>query len=128
MVNLGKICRFPLAQGILEYKVSPSIDLDSARIACYHIENSPNPRSIDISKYRSRKFTKRILKSLAIYMTDKSNYDHVLESADSQYKKDKLKFIRPFDNEIADPYYTDYEAFVNFFYSWIIYVNKLLRI
>ena len=47
MVNLGKICRFPIAQGILENKVSPTIDLDSARTACYHIENSPNPRSID---------------------------------------------------------------------------------
>ena len=66
MVCLGNICRSPLAQGILNSKITSNTFVDSAGTAAYHVGNPPDPRSteiakqkgIDISQYRARKFTK----------------------------------------------------------------------
>lgn len=77
MVCLGNICRSPLAEGILQSKLSPeNFTVDSAGTASYHIGKLPDPRSIavakknniDITHQRCRQFTKMILMSLTIYM------------------------------------------------------------
>ena len=120
MVCLGNICRSPLAQGILKHKVSSTIIIDSAGTSGYHIDNSPDPRSIeigkkngiDISLYKARKFTKEDFKKFShIYVMDKSNYADVLALTNSQEDKEKINLIHPFDEEIPDPYYGNYEAF-----------------
>ncbi len=120
MVCLGNICRSPLAQGILKNKVSSNIIVDSAGTAGYHIGNSPDPRSIligeqngiNISHYLARKFTKKDFNNFShIYVMDKSNYADVLTLTNSQEDKEKVNLIHPFDQEIPDPYYGNYEAF-----------------
>lgn len=77
MVCLGNICRSPLAEGILQSKLShENFTVDSAGTASYHIGKLPDPRSIavakknniDITHQRCRQFTKMILMSLTIYM------------------------------------------------------------
>ena len=51
MVCLGNICRSPLAEGILKSKVDQSqVFVDSAGTGDYHIDDSPDPRSIAIAK------------------------------------------------------------------------------
>ena len=49
MVCLGNICRSPMAQGILEFKIkqnSLSIEVDSAGTASYHVGQAPDQRAI----------------------------------------------------------------------------------
>ena len=66
MVCLGKICRSPLAEGILKSKMNPqNFLIDSAGTAAYHKGNAPDKRSIEVArKYginiadqKARKFT-----------------------------------------------------------------------
>jgi protein-tyrosine phosphatase len=45
MVCLGNICRFPLAEGILQSKVSDTVFVDSAGTANYHVGKSPDKKS-----------------------------------------------------------------------------------
>ena len=69
MVCLGNICRSPLAQGILESKITSNTVVDSAGTAAYHVGNPPDPRSIAVAKqngirisqFRARKFTREDL-------------------------------------------------------------------
>ena len=69
MVCLGNICRSPLAEGILEYKVKQAgldWEIDSAGTNGYHIGEAPHRLSqkvaklngIDICNQRSRQFVK----------------------------------------------------------------------
>ena len=69
MVCLGNICRSPLAEGILEYKVKQAgldWEIDSAGTNGYHIGEAPHQLSqkvaklngIDICNQRSRQFVK----------------------------------------------------------------------
>ena len=66
MVCLGNICRSPLAEGILKYKIkNKKIFVDSAGTSSYHIGKLPDSRSIeialrngiDIRNQRARQFT-----------------------------------------------------------------------
>ena len=51
MVCLGNICRSPLAEEILKFKVDPkNIFIDSAGTGSWHIGNLPDKRSIAIAK------------------------------------------------------------------------------
>ena len=52
MVCLGKICRSPLAKGILHSKIKKNAFIDSAGTASYNIGRSPDPRSILVAKKR----------------------------------------------------------------------------
>lgn len=77
MVCLGNICRSPLAEGILQSKLSPeNFTVDSAGTASYHIGKLPDPRSIAVAKKTILtspinvvdNLLKMILMSLTIYM------------------------------------------------------------
>ena len=50
MVCLGNICRSPLAEGILQSKVSKNILVKSAGTADYHVGQLPDKRSIAVAK------------------------------------------------------------------------------
>nr|WP_243739433.1 low molecular weight protein-tyrosine-phosphatase [Flavicella sediminum] len=120
MVCLGNICRSPLAEGILKSKVDPSkVYVDSAGTGAYHVGNLPDPRSIevaakygiDITDQRARAFSKKDFDTFdVIYAMDASNYNNILNLAQSDLQRAKVKLIlneiRPDRNEqVPDPYY-----------------------
>jgi len=120
MVCLGNICRSPLAQGILNSKITSNTFVDSAGTAAYHVGNPPDPRSteiakqkgIDISQYRARKFTKEdFTKFDQIFVMDQSNFEDVIRLAETKAEQDKVSLILPFEQEVPDPYYGGKEGF-----------------
>lgn len=82
MVCLGNICRSPLAEGILQQKVTEAglnWTVDSAGTNGYHVGEAPHPLSqkvarqngVDISKQRARRFV----------AADFDRYDHIYAMA-----------------------------------------------
>ncbi len=125
MVCLGNICRSPLAQGILEKKISSKHIVDSAGTAAYHIGKKPDSRSvfiakkykIDITNQRARQFKKEDFKLFdLIFAMDQSNQKDILSLAENEKEKKKVKLILneiPNFNlkDIPDPYYGGDDGF-----------------
>lgn len=120
MVCLGNICRSPLAQGILESKITSNTFVDSAGTAAYHVGNPPDPRSIavakqngiPISQFRARKFTREDFKNFNhIYVMDQSNYKDVIGLAETHAEQEKVSLLLPDEKEVPDPYYGGPEGF-----------------
>ncbi len=103
MVCLGNICRSPLAEGILQSKLSRDFFIiDSAGTGDWHIGHSPDKRSIqvakkngiDISQQKGRQITQNDLNDFDyIYVMDHSNLENVLNLCTSEEQKDKVKLI-----------------------------------
>ncbi|WBX70441.1 low molecular weight protein-tyrosine-phosphatase [Tenacibaculum retecalamus] len=128
MVCLGNICRSPLAEGILQSKLtSEFFKVDSAGTAGYHVGELPDERSIkvakkygiDITNQRSRKFVKSDFKEFdLIFAMDKSNYHNILSIIDDNEDARKVKMILneqyPTENRnVPDPYYGGNQGFEN---------------
>ena len=127
MVCLGNICRSPLAQGILEYKTSKNVYVDSAGTAAYHQGNLPDKRSVevaakyglDITNQRARKFKKEDFDTFdVIYVMDESNLADILLLARNNQDQQKVKLIlneiHPDKNQsVPDPYYGGDSGFEN---------------
>lgn len=127
MVCLGNICRSPLAEGILQSKVSDNLFVDSAGTAGYHVGSLPDKRSIevaykyglDITNQRCRKFTVEDFDNFdLIYAMDSSNYQNILMLARNEEDEAKVKMIlnelNPNANhEVPDPYYGGDQGFEN---------------
>ncbi len=120
MVCLGNICRSPLAQGILESKITSNTFIDSAGTSAYHVGNPPDPRSIavakqngiPISQFRARKFTREDFKNFNhIYVMDQSNYKDVIGLAETHAEQEKVSLLLPDKKEVPDPYYGGPEGF-----------------
>ena len=125
MVCLGNICRSPLAEGILQSKLPNNFLVDSAGTANYHVNSSPDIRSIEvakkyglnISKQKGRQFTVSDFDAFdLIYVMDTSNYDNVIALARNEEDKAKVKFILneiyPNQNhDVPDPYYGGKQGF-----------------
>lgn len=128
MVCLGNICRSPLAEGILQSKLSSEFfKVDSAGTAGYHVGELPDERSIEVAKkygiditnQRSRKFVKSDFKEFdLIYAMDESNYHNILSIIDDNEDAQKVKMILneqyPTENRnVPDPYYVGNQGFEN---------------
>lgn len=128
MVCLGNICRSPLAEGILQFKVDTSkIQVDSAGLGKYHVGELPDQRSIqvakenliDITNQRARHFSVDDFdKYDLIFAMDTSNYDQLLNLAPDELSKSKIKLILnevfPDENlDVPDPYNGSVYAFRN---------------
>ena len=128
MVCLGNICRSPLAEGILQSKLSSqSFFVDSAGTAGYHVGELPDRRSIEVAKkygiditnQRSRKFVKSDFKDFdLIYAMDESNYNNIVSMTDDYNEIQKVKMIMnelyPNENRsVPDPYYGGDQGFEN---------------
>lgn len=128
MVCLGNICRSPLAEGILQFKVDPSkIQVDSAGLGNYHVGELPDKRSIqvagenliDITDQRARHFEIADFEKYdIIYAMDIKNFNKLKELAPSEVAKTKVKLILKelFPNEnldVPDPYHDSIYAFRN---------------
>jgi protein-tyrosine phosphatase len=128
MVCLGNICRSPLAEGIMQSKLSnDSFKVDSAGTAGYHIGNAPDPRSIDvarkngldISNQKCRKFDVEDFDTFdRIFVMDRSNFENVVKLARNPEDISKVSLImdllHPNENiEVPDPYYGGDSGFDN---------------
>ncbi|NHN25105.1 low molecular weight phosphotyrosine protein phosphatase [Flavobacterium jejuense] len=128
MVCLGNICRSPLAEGILQSKLSKkNFIIDSAGTGDWHVGQLPDKRSIatakkhgiDITNQRAQHFNTAHFETFDyIYTMDMSNYKNVLSLAPSEKAKSKVKLILnelfPNENvEVPDPYYGGDEGFEN---------------
>jgi protein-tyrosine phosphatase len=120
MVCLGNICRSPLAEGILASKLPKNkFTVDSAGTGSWHIGHSPDDRSIavakknkiNISNQKGRQFSTNDFDDFDyIYVMDNSNYQNVVQLAESQDQKEKVQLIlnELFPNEnvdVPDPYF-----------------------
>lgn len=122
MVCLGNICRSPMAQGILEYKLAQKNKkayVDSAGTSGFHEGEHPDRRAtqtmkkygIDISKQRARPFKKNDFDEFYhIYVMDTSNNNDVLTMAKTEADKQKVQLILNVsypgkDLSVPDPYY-----------------------
>ena len=123
MVCLGNICRSPMAQGILEKKVSEQkLDwiVDSAGTSAYHRGEAPDSRAIetaqahgiDISGQRSRQLLQQDIGEYDLIVTmDTNNYNNTLKLAVTDSEKAKVKLLlnysHPKENRaVPDPYYS----------------------
>jgi len=127
MVCLGNICRSPLAEGILQSKVSADVKVDSSGTAAYHVGELPDSRSIavakkygiDLTNQRARKFTVNDFDTFdLIYAMDESNYQDILTLARNTEEKLKVKLILNevdlnSNQSVPDPYYGGNNGFEN---------------
>lgn len=123
MVCLGNICRSPLAEGILENKLSHQNlqwTVDSAGTGAYHVGEKPDPRSraiakkhgLDISKQRARQLTANDLEEFdLIFAMDTSNKKNILKLTNKPEQREKVHLILEFtganDLDVPDPYWND---------------------
>lgn len=133
MVCLGNICRSPVAEGILKYKLKDQglddVFVDSAGTSGLHAGEAPDKRAVesarrhgvDISSLIARQFTAKDFDEFDyIYVMDKSNYENVLSMARSEGDKKKVKLILNChepgcDRPVPDPYWSGEEGFENVF-------------
>lgn len=120
MVCLGNICRSPLAEGILASKLpKDKFTVDSAGTGSWHIGHSPDERSIavakknkiSISNQKGRQFSTSDFDTYDyIFVMDNSNFENVVELAETKDQKEKVALIlnELFPNEnvdVPDPYF-----------------------
>ena len=128
MVCLGNICRSPLAEGILAYKTKQlDIEVDSAGIAAYHVDELPDKRSIEIAdKYninlrnqRARQFNRSDFDKFdIIYAMDTNNLAHLISLTETEKELKKIRLILNEINpdackSVPDPYYGGKNGFQN---------------
>jgi protein-tyrosine phosphatase len=128
MVCLGNICRSPLAEGILQYKVTKASllwNVDSAGTANYHIGAPPHQLSqkvakmngIDISVQQCRQFKKEdMLEFDKIYAMDSENYINIKHISGDLWNESKvdllLNELYPGKNMgVPDPWYGTEEGY-----------------
>ena len=134
-VCLGNICRSPVAHGIFRHLVeqeelSADFYIDSAGTGNWHVGEAPDPRSqesalrngIDISDLRARQFSAYDFEQFDyIFAMDKSNYNDMLDLANTDAEKAKVQLILSYDPEAAanasvpDPYYGKGDGFEKVF-------------
>lgn len=126
MVCLGNICRSPLAEGILAFKLPENhFVVESAGTGNWHVGSAPDKRSvsiankygIDISKQRAAHFTPDLFEKYDyIFVMDRSNFNNVVNLSSNSKHHEKVFYI--LDSlypdqkaEVPDPYYDDLTAF-----------------
>ena len=136
-VCLGNICRSPLAEGIarsLAEQRNLNLRVDSAGTSGWHIDESPDPRSIqiahkhgiDISSLKGRKVNAYSDDSFDLIVAmDRRNY----EDLSRFFNRDKLVLMGDFGlqgRDIPDPYhYRDLEGFEKIYQMLYSAINTL---
>jgi protein-tyrosine phosphatase len=122
MICLGNICRSPLAEGILKYKLQQNGNgwyVDSAGIGGWHAGELPDRRSIaiakkrgiDITDQRARKFQPADLDNFDLILAmDEENYDDLMRTTKTEKQRQKIDLIMHFSRPnsqtiVPDPYY-----------------------
>ena len=131
-VCTGNICRSPTAEAVARNKakllgLSDKFAFDSAGTEDYHLNDSPDPRSIETgSKYgvsfdgiKARQINEKDFEKFDLIIAmDKSHQSHLLKIAQNQIQKNKVKLFLEFfkeknswNDEIIDPYYKTLDSF-----------------
>jgi protein-tyrosine phosphatase len=128
MVCLGNICRSPMAEGVLRYKLKNSnlnIFVDSAGTSSHHKGEAPDRRAIkcldsygiDISSLKARPFSPKDFENFDfIYAMDTENYGNILQLATNEYQKKKVSLFMECSMpgiglSVPDPWYGDEKGF-----------------
>ncbi len=126
-VCLGNICRSPVAEGImlhLKKQHGLALEIDSAGTAGYHIGEAPDARTVanakkngvDLSSLRARQFSTSDFESFdVIYVMDKNNLKNVLNMANTEAQRQKVKLLLGHE-EVPDPYYGTEKDFEEVFH------------
>ncbi|MFD0940086.1 low molecular weight protein-tyrosine-phosphatase [Pedobacter boryungensis] len=116
MVCLGNICRSPMAEGIMRHLVNEQHldwEIASAGTGNWHVGKAPDRRSIliaktfgyDISAQRGRHFTVDLFDQFDhILVMDKYNLRDVLNLAETEEQKKKVKLFLADEADVTDPY------------------------
>lgn len=132
-VCLGNICRSPLAEAILKDKIkrqnlTEKIATDSAGTSRYHLQEPPDPRTIEVAKrhdipvsHLGRQIeTDDYDKFDYILPMDRENLDEVLalKKYANLQKMPEIHLMRSFDNQksgedVPDPYFGGKDGFEN---------------
>jgi protein-tyrosine phosphatase len=132
MVCLGNICRSPLAEGILQNKITKyglNAHVESAGFEPFHTGDTPDERAIevalkngiDISGHRARLFSVNDFDHFdRIYVMDQNNHRDVMKKVRNDKDKQKVDYIlnelSPGSNiTVPDPYYGRMREFENVF-------------
>lgn len=127
-VCTGNICRSPLAEGILRYKLQQlnlPAEVDSAGFEEFHVGDPPderaiytgNLRQIDISGHRARLFTPQDFDRFdRIYVMDGYHYRTMDQKARSEKDMEKVDYVMNLvspgkDIPVQDPWYDGLSAF-----------------
>lgn len=127
-VCLGNICRSPLAEGVVRYKLAQldpplEIDVDSAGTGSWHVGSRPDERAleaaarrgVDLGAQRARQVEHRDFHEFdRILAMDESNLN-VLRSLCPAEHRHKLSLFLEFapgsGRDVPDPYYGGSEGF-----------------
>ncbi|MFA6275489.1 MAG: low molecular weight protein-tyrosine-phosphatase [Pedobacter sp.] len=116
MVCLGNICRSPMAEGIMRHLVNEQHldwEIASAGTGNWHVGQAPDRRSIliaktfgyDISDQRGRHFTTELFDQFDhILVMDKYNLRDVLNLAETEGQRSKVKLFLADEADVTDPY------------------------
>lgn len=130
MVCLGNICRSPIADGLLRYKVKElnlPITVDSAGTSAHHINEAPDPRMRKVAQekgtpidfLRARQFHTADFDAFdIIYAMDESNLKNILKLARTEVDKKKVRLflneLHPGKNlDVPDPYFGGEKGFID---------------
>lgn len=134
MVCLGNICRSPMAKAILTKKLEEKnitrVEVDSAGTSDYHIGGKADQRTvesgkkhgIDLSSHRGRQFSRRDFDTFnLIFAMDRENYSDIVDQANSEEERKKVKLIlneiNPGTNSsVPDPWFGGEKDFEKVFH------------
>jgi protein-tyrosine phosphatase len=132
-VCLGNICRSPMAEGIFKSMVeknglSNHFVIDSAGTSNYHIDKSPDPRTISTCKKEGisidhkgkQLFSTHLFEQDYIIAMDASNLKNIESLYTSKQHTAKVFLMRDFDplfkgEDVPDPYYGGIDGFSEVF-------------
>lgn len=122
-VCLGNICRSPLAEAVFKHKIREKgiadlFEADSCGTANYHVDDTPDPRTIANAKKNGVKIDHfgRQLKARDleyydhIFAMDNSNLRNIQNLPNAGKYSEKIRLMRDYDpvstgGEVPDPYY-----------------------
>ena len=125
-VCLGNICRSPLAEAILQKKVSDAqlsaaFHIDSCGTSAYHVGSLPDPRTVAIAQkynvpiaHKAKDFKNKYFAFFDhILVMDKSNHRSLVQRANTLAEVEKINYVlaSEADIEVGDPYYGGVQGF-----------------
>ena len=138
MVCMGNICRSPMAAAVLSSRSAswdtPKIFVDSSGTSAWHVGQGPHPTSQLVWENAGYEYTHKAQQFQAsdfyttdlILVMDSSNFNNVIELANSDGSRRKVFYLRSFDKsleliepnsaeysrlEVPDPYNQSVEAY-----------------
>jgi protein-tyrosine phosphatase len=133
MVCTANICRSPMAEGMLGYRLQESnlqrkIQVDSAGTRASQPGHKPDVRAqkvmaeagVNLGRIKARKVTlKDMVRSDYIVAMDSSNYNDLVKICPPEHRS-KIKLLMSFApslglEEVPDPYYGSYKGFEEIF-------------